>query len=479
MFTSIIGRRFLDRANSRDGRSRSPAEFFDEEFFPLVFGHDDYLMPAGNSKFGQLVNNRKQHRATAEREGRAWDDAEKTRLRNEALADFHGAAAKATEPFMHVVIGGYAEAATKTTSGQVTAIDHRAGADDVYLSWIGAAAGAGVAGGLVLLIDHDAVFDAVRDGWALYRRILAETPNLKANQLETWNGQWLRHRFSANYDPANPASFIHGPDIINSKSPPYNVETVSWARLLLSLGRALGDEPVSSHVYSLGQMNSTVGFVPLHLGATGVLRESYATLHGFYRAVFGEAAAAVPPDRLDEVYDAGHGFAQACARGAIGLSAFEPSGLRDFLPHGKNKQPRPVTPAEAQFPLLFQTWIFAMLGTQKNELLDRATEAAEMLLEFETSSIGGKTNLKKSVKEALESNSLPSLIAGLTKIAEDIQDTSRASASAEDVARTLDTLDNLVRSSLDLSPERFQLFLALLRFQVALLRGKQQHAASL
>ncbi len=479
MYTSIIGRRFLDRANARDQLKRSPAEFFDEVFFPCVFGHDDYLMPAGNSKFGQLVNNRQQHQAAAKREGRAWDASEKERLRLDALTDFHGVAAAATEPQAHLVLGGYARGAEGTTSGQVTAVDHRAGADDVYLSWIGAAAGAGVAGGLVLLIDDDRVFDAVLDGWALYRRVLAETPNLKANQLETWNGQWLRHRFSASFDLANPTSFVHGPGVINSKSPPYNIETVSWARLLLSLGRTLGDEPVSAYVYSLGQTNSTVGFVPLHLGATGALRESYATLQGFYHALFGDATEAVPPDKLDEVYDAGLGFARACARGTIGLSAFEPAGLRDFLPDGKNKQPRPVSPAEAQSPLIFQTWIYAMLGSQKHDLLDRATETAEMLLDFETGAIGGKMNLKKSVKEALDATSLPALIAGLTKIAEDVQDASRASMSDEDVSRTLGTLDALVRTSLDLSPERFQLFLALLRFQVALLRGKRQHAASL
>jgi hypothetical protein len=479
MYTSTIGRKLVDRANAREGHARSPAEFFDEEFFPLVFGHDDYLMPAGNSKFGQLVNNRKQHRATAEREGRAWDSLEKERLRLEALAGFHAVAAKTTEPQAHLVLGGYAQGAEGTTSGQVTAIDHRAGADDVYLSWIGAAAGAGVAGGLVLLIDHDEVFDAVRDGWVLYRRVLAETPNLKANQLETWNGQWLRYRFSANYDSANPTAFIHAPGVINSKSPPFNIETVSWARLLLSLGHTLGDEPVSAYVYSLGQMNSTVGFVPLHLGATGVLRESYATLDGFYRALFGGAAQAVPPDRLDEVYDAGTGFAQACARGAIGLSAFEPAGLQDFLPNGKNKQPRPVSPSEAQSSLLYQTWIHAMLGNQKKELYALAQETAEMLLDFELGAYAGKTNLSKRVKTALEAPALAAFVEALAEIAEDAQDPSKSKLDVEEVADVLDRLDRLARTAYDLQDERFRLFLTLIRFQVALLRGKRQYAASL
>lgn len=478
MYTALIGRRFLDHCNRADGVTRSPAEFFSEEFFPLVFGDDRYLMPAGNSKFGQLVNSRKQLEAAALRDGRAWDAAEKERLRQQALADFHSVAASTTAPEAHLVLGGYARGSEGTTSGQVTALPHAADADDVYLSWIGAAAGAGVAGGLVLLIDHPAVFDAVRDGWRLYRDVIDNTQALKANQLETWNGQWLRHRFSAGYDPSDRTLFLT--HVINTKSPPFNIETVSWARLLLSLGRSIGgDAPVSAYVYSIGQVNATVGFIPLHLGVTGELRDSYETLEGFYRRLFGDAAELVHPDRLDEVYDAGMGFAQACASGAVGLRAFEPDGLRDFLPgNNRNRQPRPLDPAAAQSPLLFETWIYTMLGTQKKELLVLAVETAEMLLDFEAANLGGKTNLKKAVNDALGANSLAALIAGLTRIAESIE-ASKTKMESGDVARTLEMLDNLVLVTLDLSPERFQLFLALLRFKVAFLRGGQQHAASL
>lgn len=478
MYTPLIGRRLLDRANVRDGRDRSPADFFDEEFFPLVFGHDQYLMPAGNSKFGQLVNNRKKHRATAEKEGRGWDEAEKRRLRLGALADFHEVAAEATEPQSHLVLGGYARGSDGTTSGQVTGINHQATANEVYLSWMGAATGAGVGGkpNCVLLIDHDDVLDAVLEGWALYRDVLETTPNLKANQLETWNGQWLRHRFSAAYQPEDPTAFLH--NVINTKEPPYNIETVSWARLLFSLGRKIGDEPVSAYVYSLGRMNSTLGFVPLHLGATGVLRESYATLHDFYHALFGDADFnLVTPNKLDEVYDAGLGFARACAQGVVGLRALQPAKLYDFLPDGKNKQPQPVNPADAQTPLLHQTWIHAMLGDQKDTLLERATKTAEMLLDFETVAHGGKTNLKNAVKEVLGASTLHALIAGLSDIAESVQDASKTKLTEVEIGETLDTLDALVRASLDLSPERFGLFLALLRFQVAVLRGKTAHAA--
>lgn len=472
MYTPLLGRRLLDRANLRDRRDRSPAEFFDEVFFPLVFDDDAYLMTAGNSKFGQLVNNRKKNQAAAKREGRSWDDAEKARLRAEALSSFHQAAAEVEEPEMQLVLGGYASGTDGTTSGQVTSLNHETTPDEVYLSWIGAASGAGVAGGLVLLMDHDDVLDAVLEGWGLYRRVLTETPNLKANQMETWNGQWLRHRFSATYRPEDPTAFL--PSVLSFKGSPVAIQTVPWARLLLSLGRTLGDEPVSAYVYSLGQMNSTLGFVPLHLGATGALRDSYTTVRAFYRGLFGVAIdqQTVSASQLDAVYDAGAGFARACAQGAVGLAVLEPAKVRDFLPTGKNKQPRPVTPDMAQTPLLYQTWMLAMLGDNRLALYERAQDTAQMLLGFETGALGGKTNLAKPVKDALDAKSLPALIDGLTEIADAIADGSKTSLSEDEAASTLRALDALVRDGLDLSQERFYLFLSLLRFQVALLRGK-------
>jgi hypothetical protein len=477
MYTPLIGRRLLDRANARDGCDRTPAEFFTDVFHPVVFGHEDYLMPAGNSKFGQLSNWRKKQLSAAKREGKPETEPEHEDFRTDALADFHVVATETSEPFMHLVAGGYAEDTSKTTSGQVTSIDHVADADDTYLSWIGVAAGVRV-GKLVLLIDHDEILDAVLNGWALYRRILTETPGIKANQLETWNGHWLRHRFSALYDPDDPVAFVRAGEVVNTKKTPSELTTVPWARLLLSLGRAFGDASVPAYVYSTGRMNTTVGFIRLDLGATGALRDSYSTLRDFYRGLFGDAVDAVGEDRLDWVYEAGQVFGRVCEEGTIGLRAFEPHKLRDFLPGGKkDRQPKPVGPADAQMTLLYQTWIHAMLGDQKDTLYARANSLAERLLDFETGAIGGKTNLKKSVKEALKSSSLEAFIAGLTQIAEDIQDASKADLSDDEVAETLDALDAVVRESLSLDYERFRLFLALLRFQVALLRGRAAHAS--
>lgn len=475
MYTPLIGRRLLERSNARTGRARSAAEFFDNVFHPLVFGDERYLMTAGNSKFGQLVINGKKLRATAERDGRSWK-AEQPLLRAAALADFHVAAAEAEEPQMHLVLGGYAGDASKTTTGQTTSIGYFADADEVYLSWIGAAAGVGVAGGLVMLIDDDAVLDAILDGWALYRRLIGETPGMKGNQVETWNGQWLRHRFSRLYDASDPLAFATL--ALDTKKTPVQLATVAWARLLLALGDSLGALPSPAYVYSIGQMNTTIGFVQLELEATGALRSSYDSLLDFYRRLFGDAVDAVGADALDRVYDAGRGFQRSCAAGSIGLRSFEPRKLADFYPGGrKDLQPKPIRPADAQGALLYQTWIHAMLGPQKTELHSLADRTAERLLDFETGAIGGKTNLKKSVTEVLDAKSLNGFIDGLTTIARDAQQSSKADLSDEDIADILSVLDELVRVAMDLDYERFRLFLTLLRFQVALRRGQSAHAA--
>ena len=68
MYTSYIGRRAINLYNEHlhDGDPLSPKRFFDQVFFPVVFDDDDYLMQAGNSKFGQLVRQRKKDKREAE-----------------------------------------------------------------------------------------------------------------------------------------------------------------------------------------------------------------------------------------------------------------------------------------------------------------------------------------------------------------------------------------------------------------------------
>jgi hypothetical protein len=475
MYATTIGRHFVKRANERDGQRRTPREYFDDVFYPLVFGDDQYLMtPAQNSPPAQLVSGRKRLERTALSEGRSWDDAERSRLRAEALSDLHDKAAEVSEPLGHLVLGGYTRDGSKQTSGQITGLDQTADSDDVYLSWIGAACGIGVSGGLVLLIDHHDVFDALAEGWQLYRTVLSESPNLKPNQLETWNGQWLRHRLSAEYRPDVPKQFVQ----IALKKDGASFSTVSWARLLFSLGRTLESE-VTAYVYSLGQMNTTIGFVPIHLRDTDVLREDYRTLRHFYHRLFGKAAADVFDSLkdIDAIYDAGTHFADVCAQGAIGLRAFEPARLSDFLPSGKNKQPKPVTATTAQTYLLYQTWIYAMLGEQKNALYDRAALSAQMLLDFEASAMGGKTNLMTSVKNTLKVEHLSPFVASLSQIAEEVQNSKKVDYEKlddEERQEMLDQLDALVRVCIDMTPERFKLFMALLRFQIAFQQGKAE-----
>lgn len=118
-----------------------------------------------------------------------------------------------------------------------------------------------------------------------------------------------------------------------------------------------------------------------------------------------------------------------------------------------------------------------MLGDKQTALYDRARDTAERFLAFESGAIGGKTNLSKSVEGVLKSTSIQEFIDGLAQMAEDAQETSKSNLTDEQVAGTLDALDGLVQDTLDLDYERFRLFLVLLRFQLALLRGRAAEVA--
>lgn len=176
MYTAYIGRRALDLYNEHmhDGDPLSPKKFFDQVFFPVVFDDDDYLMQAGNSKFGQLVRQRKRDKREAQEKGISWED-EKPRRRQRALNDFHSLAEGYSEPHNHVVVGGSARKVSATTSGQVTNIDHPVDPDTIYCSWVGAATAIGVSGGLTMLIDEDTTLLALLEGWSQYRTLLSQT----------------------------------------------------------------------------------------------------------------------------------------------------------------------------------------------------------------------------------------------------------------------------------------------------------------
>jgi hypothetical protein len=188
VYSAHIGRRLLTIHNAQAGQTHSPRTFFDEVFFPLFFDSERYLMWVNNSPFDQAFKLRQKQPLTAE-------------VRRDRLTQLHAKAGAIGTQDGSILLGSAALGVEAPTSSQVTALPVPVSTDDVYLSWIGAAAGVGVEGGFSLLIDDDAVLRAIIEGWTEYRRLMDSTPNFKPHQIDTWNGWWLMHRFSRHYEP--------------------------------------------------------------------------------------------------------------------------------------------------------------------------------------------------------------------------------------------------------------------------------------
>ncbi len=55
MYTSYIGKKFLELYNRKEGKDYSAHTFFDEVFFPLFFDDEKHLMHVHGSTFFQKV----------------------------------------------------------------------------------------------------------------------------------------------------------------------------------------------------------------------------------------------------------------------------------------------------------------------------------------------------------------------------------------------------------------------------------------
>ena len=189
MITSNIGKIFLDAYNEEYGTSYDARTFFLEQFYPLFFDQNKYMMTAGNSplenpklSWDDLIKGKK-----------PFETPEQRKLRFEKLIK------KIEESEADASIArGYASLdVTATTSGQVTDLKLPNSQEEIYASWIGDALGIGVQGGFSILFSNKEILLDIFEGWKLYRTSLNETTMLKGNQINTWNGQWLSHY----YDP--------------------------------------------------------------------------------------------------------------------------------------------------------------------------------------------------------------------------------------------------------------------------------------
>jgi len=435
MIAANIGKIFLDAYNKKFKSNYSAKEFFIAKYYKLFFEHNKYLMSAGNSPL--------------ENPKISWDKMRKGQIPYESEIKRKERFSNTIEkieaglPDASIAIGFPSLDLVATTSGQVTNFELPIKTEDIYLSWIGSGLGIGVQSGLSLLVNDKQILLDLFDGWHIYRDFLNTTPGLRGNQINTWNGQWLAHRYNKyTFDNSNPTASFN--PFRTMKDGGIEVETQSWTKVLIGIARKNSVTSLTAYVYSLGQMNVTVGFVPFELPR---IRQPYE----LYEKYFGTTSR----EQVEQLFGTALGFTKACQMGAIGVNALEPRGFRDSLEKGII--PKYDTDEEKAINYnTYQIWLLAMLNNE--QLWGRAQQIATTLNNYSMSDKNARKVKSQEVVNLLSSVNKKQFIETLTEIVKSSPETDQLAEIA-----------SLIHS---MPTDNVPYFLTLIRFQYAVVNKK-------
>jgi hypothetical protein len=377
MITSLIGKKFLEAYNNKHAKKYTAKEFFEEKYFELFFNHSKYMQWVTNSPFVQMKGKQKVHLLTnLERKEKLESLFEK--IENETPDASFALGYSASE------VKEYA-----STSGLVSDIIIKSNEEEIFLSWIGSGLGIGVAGGFTILINNPKVLLETYDGWKYYRKYLNE-PSLKklrGNQINSWNGQWLTYKLGKDYRENFDFVELTKQKIFKVDEKLAEVETVNWSNLFFSLSRLFPDDILNSYIYSFGQTNKTIGFIPIYLksGKTlkDVFKKLYPTENSFEKIEFQSLF--------------GMHIKRACELGSIGLNALRPNSLKKFMEGDNN-----LSFKNEDDNLIYQsykTWLIAMISKNKEEIKDYTLELAYLIQKYRSGAKG--TDRKNLIEKDL------------------------------------------------------------------------------
>ena len=424
MVTSVIGKIFLEAYNERYGTSYSAEQFFLEIFYPLFFDSNKYLYWVQNSPFVQMKKGQKVENLTK--------DERKEKLDNLIEKINNGV----TDASIAIGYPASEEKEYATTSGQVSNLLFPISKEDVYYSWFGSALGVGVQGGISIFFYNVDILLAVYEGWKFYREAIDTIDKLPGNKIMTWNGQWLAHRYSRFF---NEIDKISGFNPYSIKNDEFSIDTVSWTRILIGIAKKCSNKQMIGYVYSYGQTNTTIGFIPFDLSQiTSPVK--------LYQRFFGMDSG----HKAEKLWGTAMGFDKACQQGVIGLRAMEPKGLRDYIEKGKMPK---LSDKEEQIISfnVYQSWIMAMLNNQ--DLWDKAQEFASELYRYSSSGNRAKTVNLNKVNRLLESTNKMNFMKSMVEIIED--------------AESIEKMKNIAFIINNMPTDNVPYFLTLIRFHYA------------
>ena len=430
MIASSIGKIFLEAYNEKHGTDYDARRFFIEVFYPLFFDQRKYMMTAGNSPL--------------ENPKLSWEDMilgkKPFETPEQRLDRYDKLISKIddTEADASIARGYYSLDVNATTSGQVTDLRLPISKEDVFASWIGDALGVGVQGGLSIMFNDKRILLDIYDGWKLYREALNSTNMLKGNQINTWNGQWLSHYYDdRDYSPESPMAGFN--PFITGTSGLLSIDTISWTKVLVGMARKYTSMQVLGYVYSIGQTNTTIGFIPFNLDQ---IRKPSILYRKYFGMDNGRSAEAL--------WGTEYGFRASCCNGVIGIKAMEPKGLKPYVEKGNV----PKTPKEEQVINynVYKIWILAMLNNES--LWDLSLKLAELLN-------GNSYDTEKSISTKRK-NLVESVLAACNKR----QFVSAVTELAPYVGEK-DALRSIVKAIHDMPNDNVPYFLTLMKFQYA------------
>jgi len=431
MIAANIGRIFLDAYNEKYKSDYSAKSFFVEKYYEIFYNHSKYLMSAGNSPL--------------ENPKISWDKMRSKQIPYETIDKRIDRFTKtmykiSKEPADASIAIGYPSLdLTATTSGQITNMVLPLNEDDVYLSWIGSGFGIGVQSGLSLLFSNKQILLDLYDGWQLYREFLNKTPHLRGNQINTWNGQWIEHRYNKNtYDDSDPSASFN--PFGSMKDGGLEVTSQSWTKVLVRIAFNYPVSSLTAYIYSLGQTNITVGFVPFELPR---IRQPYE----LYSKIFGTSKF----EQVEQLFGTAFGFTKACQMGAIGVNALEPKGFSECMAKGVIPKYNESDEEKTINFNTYQIWLLAMLNNE--QLWEKAQQIAKTLNNHSLSDTNAKKVKSQEVSNLLASVNKKQFIDGLTVLVKGSQNIEQLLEIAELV--NIMPIDNV------------PYFLTLIRFQYA------------
>ncbi|MBP7501087.1 MAG: hypothetical protein KA796_14670, partial [Chryseobacterium sp.] len=310
--------------------------------------------------------------------------------------------------------------------------------DDVFFSWIGSGLGVGVQGGISILFNNTQVLLDIFEGWKLYRELLNKTPNLRGNQINTWNGQWIAHRYGRNFIPQTP---MVGFNPFSTKDGLISVDTQLWTKILIGISRTFQNPQVMGYVYNFGQTNMTVGFIPFVLTQ---IRKAIELYEKFFGMNDGE--------RAESLYGTAFGFIKACQSGAIGIKAMEPKGIKDYI--DKAKMPKYKEKENEDQVINFNIyiiWILAMLNNE--DLWEKAQEFAQELYTYTQGAQQAKKDRTNQINSVLASTKKQVFIENLVEIISKVENGNKIT----EIASIVNTMPS----------DNVPYFLTLIRFHYA------------